>query len=31
MIMSPEWAELLAGIIGAILGWIARHFGPPRA
>lgn len=29
--MESQWYELIAGVVGAILGWFARHYGPPRA
>lgn len=28
---SPEWVELIAGVVGVVIGWLTRHFGPPKA
>jgi len=27
---AASWLELLSAILGAIVGWLARHFGPPK-
>lgn len=24
--MSPEWQDLIAGVVGAVLGWFAKHW-----
>ncbi len=24
------WREIVVGVVGAILGWLTRHFGPSR-
>ena len=31
MKMEPTWVELIVGVIGYVLGWFSRHYGPPRA
>lgn len=25
-----EWADLISGVLGAVIGWLARHFSSPR-
>lgn len=25
-VMDPSWAELIAGVVGAVLGWFSKHF-----
>lgn len=30
IVVNPDWAELIAAVIGAIAGWFTRHFVPPR-
>jgi hypothetical protein len=25
-----DWGELVVALVSAILGWLARHFGPPK-
>jgi hypothetical protein len=25
-----DWRELVVALVGAIAGWLARHFGPPN-
>lgn len=24
---SPGWMELLSGVLGVVIGWLAKHFG----
>lgn len=26
MALDPMWSELIAGIVGALLGWFSKHF-----
>lgn len=28
--MSEMWTELIAGVVGALLGWFTKHFGSKR-
>jgi len=30
VIPSDSWWELAIGVIGAVLGWLTRHFSGPR-
>lgn len=25
----PDWLDLLWGVLGAVVGWLSRHFGFP--
>jgi len=28
--LAETWAELIAAVVGAVLGWFSRHFLGPR-
>jgi F0F1-type ATP synthase assembly protein I len=28
--IDPTWMDLISGIVGAVLGWFARHFTNPK-
>lgn len=29
-VLDPTWQDLIAAVVGAVLGWLVRHFGPPK-
>lgn len=26
MTIDPTWADLISGVVGAVLGWFAKHY-----
>lgn len=28
--MDGTWNELIIALVGAVLGWFTRHYGPPK-
>lgn len=29
--MTWDWQELLSMVVAAVLGWLTRHYGPPKS